>query len=142
MYVVFNYNFRPFFWKFFAFSNKNIAYKDAFKRIKSNLWLTPLCAQNSQEFVPCQYCRLELPKITELLVDHSKSCHIPERNSTYFSFVCVLCSYHTYMRNSMKYHVRKHLGERPFKCKYCSFASGRQSSITSHVKIKHPGVQF
>uniref|UniRef100_A0A8D8PRJ6 Zinc finger Y-chromosomal protein n=1 Tax=Cacopsylla melanoneura TaxID=428564 RepID=A0A8D8PRJ6_9HEMI len=87
----------------------------------------------------CKDCKQELLADLKCVLDHCKMCKCmsrPFRNTAY-RFVCFECDYHSRYESQMKIHVLIHFGEKPFKCKYCSFASGRQFGITSHIKIKH-----
>ena len=35
---------------------------------------------------------------------------------------------------------RTHTGDKPFSCKFCSFASGDASSVRKHEKKRHPNL--
>ena len=47
------------------------------------------------------------------------------------------CNYATTQIHHMKYHIRSHTGEKPFKCRQCDYKAAVNSSITRHVKQVH-----
>ncbi|XP_026683696.1 zinc finger protein 64 homolog, isoforms 3 and 4-like [Diaphorina citri] len=89
------------------------------------------------DFVICQYCLTSLPKSIELILDHCKKCHFSQRIDFNHLYTCVLCQYHSNSRYNMRFHIRVHLGERPFKCLQCPYSSTQVSNLKSHMQIKH-----
>ncbi|XP_068248106.1 zinc finger and BTB domain-containing protein 49-like isoform X2 [Palaemon carinicauda] len=47
------------------------------------------------------------------------------------------CGYVTDRESWLKQHFRKHTGERPFSCPYCSFRSAQKGNLNVHVKRVH-----
>ncbi|XP_063607487.1 zinc finger protein 513-like [Penaeus indicus] len=46
---------------------------------------------------------------------------------------CSYCSYNTVFRTNYLNHVRKHTGEKPFKCPHCNYCSTQRSNLTRHT---------
>lgn len=74
------------------------------------------------------------------MVEHCKSCSLMERPTEEYTFVCVLCEYHSSIRGRITRHIRVHTGEKPFKCTYCNYRSSWNESIQRHIKT-HMGVK-
>ncbi|XP_026689273.1 myoneurin-like [Diaphorina citri] len=84
----------------------------------------------------CQYCRTY---ITELdLLNHSKLCNFTYRPDNSFKFVCFSCDYHTCHGSTMQFHIRKHTGNKPYKCDHCTYRSKQACDLRKHVRIRHP----
>lgn len=89
----------------------------------------------------CKYCKIKLePCNNAELVKHCQECSEMPRHDKSYNYLCFLCNYHTYNRSHMKYHIRKHTGEKPYNCSYCSFKSTQLSALTNHVKTMHPEI--
>ncbi|XP_050686723.1 protein glass-like isoform X9 [Eriocheir sinensis] len=53
-------------------------------------------------------------------------------------FMCPYCSYKTTRKALLKEHVYTHTGERPFYCPYCSYKSSHKSILKAHIRT-HTG---
>jgi len=62
---------------------------------------------------------------------HENKTH-PER------LICHICGYKAYAPSILQVHIRKHTGEKPFKCPHCSYVSSQSSNLNRHIKIHQP----
>lgn len=93
-------------------------------------------------FLQCQFCNVILPKATEIILQHCKLCKHVFRPNVSFNFVCCYeCHYHTHRIDNMRAHVRKHTGEKPYKCFACRYSSSNLCDLKKHIKIRHGDVQ-
>ena len=47
------------------------------------------------------------------------------------------CVYRTFRNDHLKIHVRKHTGERPYRCSYCDYRCNQKSQLNGHIYKKH-----
>ncbi|KAK8745635.1 hypothetical protein OTU49_000299 [Cherax quadricarinatus] len=47
------------------------------------------------------------------------------------------CDYVTHCESKLKMHYRRHTGEKPFICPYCSFKSAQKGNLNVHIKKYH-----
>ncbi|XP_037800436.1 longitudinals lacking protein, isoforms H/M/V-like isoform X2 [Penaeus monodon] len=52
------------------------------------------------------------------------------------------CGYVTDRESWLRQHFRKHTGEKPFSCPYCSFRSAQKGNLNVHIKRVHGSDQF
>lgn len=89
-----------------------------------------------------QYCGL----ITGHCVVH-QLCLAEERHSLNscgpFQFgsggelLCPICGRASSRRDNLERHIRSHLGDKPFKCPFCSFRSQLKWNMKSHIERRH-----
>lgn len=73
------------------------------------------------------------------LGQHLSSAHVGKKMSIY------TCEWHDCLRNgeplpnrfALIAHLRRHTGERPFKCKECSRSFSRSDALSKHMKAQH-----
>ncbi|KAI5704681.1 hypothetical protein M8J75_007856 [Diaphorina citri] len=90
----------------------------------------------------CIHCNEKLSTETDYLLDHGKLCPLSDRlneNSRRKVLVCYACDYRAHDSSRMRIHIRKHNGERPFKCSYCHYCAARSEHLNRHIQIKHSG---
>lgn len=79
---------------------------------------------------------LEIPRLTESHMGgevrqaREWRCFYPE------------CGYVTDRESWLRQHFRKHTGEKPFVCPYCSFRSAQKGNLNVHIKRVHCSLQF
>lgn len=97
----------------------------------SNIWFIP--------DLTCTHCSEVLPVTTEDLLEHCQTCEKMDRNDRTTRYTCIICPYSAYDRSKMRTHIRRHLGEKPFKCTFvgCDTTFVRWAEIKRHLKIKH-----
>lgn len=89
------------------------------------------------DYIVCQHCTIPIPKCTEIILEHSKKCLLVNREDSNHSFTCLLCAYHTFMKNDMRCHVRSHIGDKPYKCSLCTYSCAIKGNLKKHAQIRH-----
>ncbi|XP_033638349.1 zinc finger protein 652-B-like [Asterias rubens] len=86
------------------------------------------------------YCKLCEKKFVsaERLNKHFSS---PLHKNALNPLVCEHCGYSTKKKDNFVVHMRKHTGEKPYKCKICSYASSDGSTLKKHVMAKHSSIR-
>ncbi|CAK1548693.1 unnamed protein product [Leptosia nina] len=76
----------------------------------------------------CKQC--EFVAVTKLSFwEHSKEHIKPEKMLT-----CRKCPFVTEYKHHLEYHMRNHLGSKPFQCSQCSYSCVNKSMLNSHLK--------
>ncbi|KAJ2943945.1 hypothetical protein O0L34_g8268 [Tuta absoluta] len=76
----------------------------------------------------CKQC--EFVAVTKLSFwEHSKEHIKPEKMLT-----CRKCPFVTEYKHHLEYHMRNHLGSKPFQCNQCSYSCVNKSMLNSHLK--------
>jgi len=50
---------------------------------------------------------------------------------------CVKCSFTSFYPGNLRVHMRRHTGEKPFRCEFCSRPFSDKSNLNSHRRRKH-----
>lgn len=91
--------------------------------------------EHDYETLTCQYCREVLN--SDILFAHTNLCPSMPRKDSSDRFVCFSCTYHTSRKSDMIRHIRKHTGEKPYKCSYCEYTCTQNSNLKMHMNVKH-----
>ncbi|PZC87319.1 hypothetical protein B5X24_HaOG201555 [Helicoverpa armigera] len=76
----------------------------------------------------CKQC--EFVAVTKLSFwEHSKEHIKPEK-----MLCCRKCPFVTEYKHHLEYHMRNHLGSKPFQCTQCSYSCVNKSMLNSHLK--------
>lgn len=110
-------------------------------KIKRKYFLGLLRYFNESYFladIKCQHCGniLSLKNESDILL-HTKLCQYVARPDSNYKHVCHSCLYHTNHIADMKSHLRKHSGERPYKCLFCKYCCTQSGALHRHIRIRH-----
>lgn len=76
----------------------------------------------------CKQC--EFVAVTKLdFWEHSKEHIKPEKMLS-----CTKCPFVTEYKHHLEYHMRNHMGSKPFQCSQCSYSCVNKSMLNSHLK--------
>ena len=69
---------------------------------------------------------------------HQRQLHIkPEK-----LLECSKCPFVTEYKHHLEYHVRNHMGSKPYKCSQCEYACVNLSMLRSHLKSHSKAIQY
>lgn len=69
---------------------------------------------------------------------HQRQMHIkPEK-----LLECSKCSFVTEYKHHLEYHLRNHMGSKPYKCSQCEYACVNLSMLRSHLKSHSKAIQY
>uniref|UniRef100_A0A8D8YX56 Zinc finger protein 513 n=1 Tax=Cacopsylla melanoneura TaxID=428564 RepID=A0A8D8YX56_9HEMI len=95
-------------------------------------------ADSCEENQKCIHCSDFSTQDISFLVSHCRTCSaMPRPDPFRQKFVCYACDYYTYLLGNIKSHIRKHTGEKPYKCKACPYKVATLSGLQSHEKFIH-----
>lgn len=105
-------------------------------KILTNVWIFYFSLFSVDNTFTCIHCSEKLTfRSAADLLPHCVSCPRVDRPTVKHTNVCILCSYFTNQKAHMKRHLRKHTGEKPYKCYYCSYQSSDSSVLRKHEKL-------
>uniref|UniRef100_A0A8D8SUP9 C2H2-type domain-containing protein n=1 Tax=Cacopsylla melanoneura TaxID=428564 RepID=A0A8D8SUP9_9HEMI len=87
--------------------------------------------------VACRHCYQRLSPSLEFVYQHSKTCPSMVQPDDKGLVICCLCEYRTVHQGNMKVHIRKHIGDKPYKCSYCSYDSPQLVCVKRHIILRH-----
>jgi len=61
----------------------------------------------------------------------------PSGGDTKKNYKCVKCSFTSFYPGNLRVHMRRHTGEKPFRCEFCSRPFSDKSNLNSHKRRKH-----
>ncbi|XP_066295211.1 zinc finger protein 525-like [Branchiostoma lanceolatum] len=76
------------------------------------------------------------PSSHELARAHAGQKGSPKAPSVH---ICGECGYRAHKRNYLVLHMRKHTGEKPYKCDQCDYSAARKFNLDRHTAAKHIG---
>ncbi|CAF1007374.1 unnamed protein product [Brachionus calyciflorus] len=85
----------------------------------------------------CKQCQFSCLNKEEYWA-HQRANHIkPEK-----LLECNKCSFVTEYKHHLEYHLRNHMGSKPFKCQHCDYACVNLSMLRSHLKSHSKSLQY
>ncbi|ESN91932.1 hypothetical protein HELRODRAFT_116286 [Helobdella robusta] len=84
----------------------------------------------------CRYCQFYTYDQVEFWV-HLKKHIKPEK-----LLECPHCEFVTELKHHLEYHIRVHIGSKPFKCPKCNYSCVNKSMLNSHMKSHTNVYQF
>lgn len=91
--------------------------------------------ENAPVFMKCTFCNLSLHENMDAILNHCTKCESRPRPSVSYKYTCFLCEYNTYYRESMRKHVRTHLGVKPYKCSMCNYSAAQKNTLKRHINM-------
>lgn len=52
-------------------------------------------------------------------------------------YVCFGCDYQTKHKHHLVRHIRRHTGNKPYKCPHCHYKATSRDYVLTHIKFKH-----
>lgn len=101
---------------------------------------TPLLIITDKEII-CRHCKQPFLSCTDTILSHTQTCDSVQRLYKAHKFVCCICDFITFEKNTMRNHIRVHLGDKPFKCPYCSYCSAQSQNVKQHRLRWHPDMK-
>ena len=56
------------------------------------------------------------------------------------NYKCLKCSFSSFYPGNLRVHMRRHTGEKPFRCEFCGRPFSDKSNLNSHKRRKHSSV--
>ncbi|XP_063957147.1 zinc finger protein 3 homolog [Lytechinus pictus] len=92
--------------------------------------------KETSEFL-CKPCKKSFVSASKLR-QHEQS---PMHKNSVDPIICEHCGYVTKKRDNFLVHLRKHTGEKPYKCSHCDYASADGSTLKRHVMAVHSTIR-
>eukprot|EP00057_Strongylocentrotus_purpuratus_P012877 XP_011667351.1 PREDICTED: zinc finger protein 711 isoform X2 [Strongylocentrotus purpuratus] len=93
-------------------------------------------SKQTSEFhcVPCKKSFVTASKLQQ----HK---HSPMHKNAVDPIICEHCGYVTKKRDNFLVHIRKHTGEKPYRCNHCNYAAADGSTLKRHVMARHSSIR-
>ncbi|XP_071500433.1 uncharacterized protein [Diadema antillarum] len=85
----------------------------------------------------CEPCKKSFVTASKLQ-QHKNS---PMHKNNVDPIICEHCGYITKKRDNFLVHLRKHTGEKPYKCSHCNYAAADGSTLKRHVMARHSTIR-
>lgn len=98
------------------------------------------CSLNTGTTIPQGYTSENeyiLPNLTSSSKQIYSHLSIHESKNNPERLMCHICGYKAYTPSILQIHIRKHTGEKPFRCPHCSYGSAQSSNLSRHIKAHH-----
>ena len=82
----------------------------------------------------CKHCNFHVSGTKEQFWLHAEKHMNPEKVKR-----CPKCPFVTEFKHHLSYHIRNHLGQKPFKCPFCVYTCVNKAMLSSHLKYSHDG---
>jgi hypothetical protein len=80
----------------------------------------------------CKHCKFHVSENKEQFWQHAEKHMDPEKVKR-----CPICPFVTEFKHHLLYHMRNHLGQKPFKCPFCIYKCVNKAMLSSHLKYSH-----